>query len=414
MPPRHHIPELEKAAVLRAIHADGPISRAELARRLNLRPSSVTGFVRQLMGEGLVIEVGEGDPSANGGRPPMLLDVDRANNFALGITIEPRGVSAAVVRWDGTALPRSYRPASAASKARDLMDAAIAAGDEAVAGACLPPERLRGIGVGVSALVDPTANEAVFSSTFSFANGFRLDALAEHFGKPVYVEDVAYLLALGERWFVHPPDNRPLILLYASSGVCGAVLAPGAEPGRPRFAAEFGHMVIDVDGPLCGCGNNGCLEAFAGESSLLARARAELGLSDEAPLSLQDLAVMARRGDEAALRVIAFAGRYLGIATANLVSVFAPALVVVAGSLMDAWEPLLLPELRAGVRAHAMSELLERVEIVPSRLGEDGALIGGAARVMQSAFSLSHLAWAPVATQPAAERSTEESATAAG
>ena len=372
--------------MLSAVRSLGPVSRAELARYLGLRPSSVTGFVRGLIGEGIVTEVGQG--GSNGGRPPVMLDIDRRDNYAIGVTLEPRGITAAVVRWDGAIISRVCSSVvSTASTAAALESAAIAVAKEAVAAANVDSARVRGIGVGVSAMVDPSANEVLFSSTFSTAGRFRLDGLAEHFGKPVHVEDIAYLMALGERWFVYPKDDRPLVFMLISSGTCGAVLEPWAPVGSMRFAAEFGHMVVDANGALCGCGRRGCLESSLSEIALVATANRLLAPSAPGPLSLADVGAMVRAGNQVAQRIVAVAAQQLGIAVANLASIFAPALFVIGGSVIEAWGEWLLPGPDSGVLSQVMDYLRGRVEIVPSRLGENAPLLGSAARVLEAFFA---------------------------
>lgn len=390
MPPRQQIPDLERATVLSRIRSSGPISRADLARCLGLRPSSVTEFVRELMAKGIIIEVGQG--GSNGGRPPVLLDIDRANNYALGITVEPRGISAAVVRWDGTIVSRcSSGPLNDTGDANALEKYIAHIADEVLTAAAVPFSRVRGIGVGMSALVDPATNKAIISSTMPAAPGFRSQSLAEHYGKPVYLEDIAYLMALGERWFIYPNDKRPLVFVLISSGTCGAVLEPWAPSGGWRFAAEFGHMVVDVNGPLCGCGKRGCLESFVSETALLATANRLLGIDRETPLSLDNIAALADSGNAIAQRIIAAAAEQLGVAIANLANIFAPALIILGGSVVDAWDSRLLPQARLHVQAHLMEYLQNRVEILPSRLGPDAPLLGSAARVLEAFFAAPRL-----------------------
>jgi N-acetylglucosamine repressor len=385
MPPRNQILDLERIAILGEIRAHGPVSRAHLARSLRLRPSSVTEFVRELISEAVIEEIGQG--GSNGGRPPVLLSINRVGNFAVGVTVEPRGISAGLVRWDGAILRHAYRAVSASSGPTDLQVASLDAVDEVLAASGVPLDRVRGVGIGVSALVDPATNEAVFSSTFSAARSFRLDGLAERLGKPIYLEDIAYLMALGERWFVYPNEERPLVFMAVASGTCGAVIEPWAAPGSPRFAAEFGHMVVDRGGPLCGCGKRGCLEALVSEPAILATANRLLATHAEVPITLRDIANLARAGNAIAERIIAAAAEYLEVAVANLANVFAPALIVLGGSVVDAWGDLLMSRIHDHLAHHLMEYLQPRVTFVASRMGPDLPLLGGAARVMQACFA---------------------------
>jgi N-acetylglucosamine repressor len=387
-PPRNQIQDLERIAILGEIRSHGPVSRAHLARSLRLRPSSVTEFVRDLLSEGVIEEVGQG--GSNGGRPPVMLGINRVGNYAVGVTVEPRGISAGLVRWDGAILRHAYRAVSATSGPTDLQGASLDAVDEVLAAGGVPLDRVRGVGIGVSALVDPLANEAVFSSTFPAARSFRLDGLAERLGKPIYLEDIAYLMALGERWFVYPNEERPLVFMTVASGTCGAVIEPWAAPGSPRFAAEFGHMVVDRNGPLCGCGRRGCLEALVSEDAIMATAGRLLGV--DAPRTLDDLATLTRGGNAVAESMVNAAAEHIGVATANLANIFAPALVVLGGAVVDSWGELLVSRVRAHVAAHLIEYLQPRVDVVASKLGADGPLLGSAARVLQAFFAAPQLA----------------------
>ena len=389
MRPRYQIQDIERAAVLDEIRSRGPLSRAELARSLCLRPSSVTDFVRRFITQGIVQEIGQG--GSNGGRPPVLLDINRVSNYAAAVTVEPRGVRAALVRWDGAILCRASRPMSANSDPGMIQAAVLSATEEVLTSCDAPFSRVRGIGVGVAALVDPAANEAVFSSTFPAARRFRLDGLAERFGKPVYMEDIAYLMALGERWFAYPNEERPLVFLLIASGTCGAVIEPWAPAGASRFAAEFGHMVMDARGPLCGCGKRGCLEAFVSETAILSTAARQLGSRFEGAISLADLANLAEGGNALARGIISAAAEHIGVATANLANVFAPALIVLGGAVADAWGDLLVSKVRAHVRTHLIDHLQPRVDIALSKLGPDAPLVGSAARVLQAFFAAPRL-----------------------
>ena len=375
----------DRIAILEHIHSSGPVSRADLARDLGMRPSSVTDWVRLLIAKGILAEVGQG--GSNGGRPPVLLDVDRANNYTVGVTAEPRGLLAALVRWDGSVLARAQRQLSASSESAALQREALSAAEEVLAAADVPRGRVRGVGVGLSALVDPVANEAIFSSTFTSARNLRLDAMAERLALPVYLEDIAYLMALGERWFVYPNEQRPLVFLLIASGACGAVIEPWASPGASRFAAEFGHMVLDVNGPLCGCGKRGCLEAFVSEPAILATAARLLSAGGNGPATLADIVALAKAGNPVAERIIASVAQHLGVATANLANVFAPALIVLGGAVIDAWGEQLVGGVRAVVKEHLIEYLLPGVDIVGSKLGPDAPLMGSAARVMQAFFA---------------------------
>ena len=223
-------------------------------------------------------------------------------------------------------------------------------------------------------------------------------ALREAFGdiRGVFANDVNAALA-GEARFGAGRGCRDLVMLALGTGVGGAVMVDGRlVTGTRHGAGEIGHMVLDPDGPLCGCGNRGCLEAYAGSLGLLAEARRRAAGPDATPalrdlvevrgadLSTRDLSTLALAGDAATEALFQDTGRMLGVAVGNLVNVLDPEKVIVGGGVAQAGELLLSP-----CRLEAASLILcvasRDTPVEPAELGPHAAALG-AARLARDAL----------------------------
>jgi glucokinase len=160
-----------------------------------------------------------------------------------------------------------------------------------------------------------------------------------------------------------------MIGLTLGTGVGGVIAIGGrVHQGRDGTAGELGHQTIDPDGPWCGCGNRGCLEAFARADQL------SLACGTATP---EEAVTRARAGDERALDGLAQVGRYLGIGIANMVTVITPDRVVVGGGVAAAGD-LLFEPIRAELRRRVKTTSLDGVDVVPAGLGTWAGAIGAA------------------------------------
>jgi predicted NBD/HSP70 family sugar kinase len=188
----------------------------------------------------------------------------------------------------------------------------------------------------------------------------------------VHVDNDANLGALAESVLGAGRDAREIVYLMLSSGIgAGLILGGRLYRGARGTAGEIGHVLVDEQGPMCRCGNRGCLETFAGGGALLELLRRSHGDG----LSLDGMVGLARNGDPACQRVLADAGRIVGGPVAALCNEFNPELVVVGGRLAAAGE-LVLGPLRDAVRRYAIPAAAETATIVTSALGDRAELLG--------------------------------------
>jgi glucokinase len=248
-------------------------------------------------------------------------------------------------------------------------------------------KELAAVGVGIPGLVDRERGETKFLP--NLATNWRgvpaAARLRESLGVPAYLLNDARLAALGELHFGHGRDTADFVFVTLGTGIGGGVVSGGRLVlGALGAAGEVGHQTIVVDGPVCGCGNRGCLEALVSASALSRRA-AEIVRRGEAPilaatLRQEEMSVklLAASGEAAVQKVLADGIAYLGVGIANLVTILHPDLVVLGGGLTGLGERLFEP-LRAIVKERVRMFPVDGLRIEQSRTGENAALLGGLA-----------------------------------
>lgn len=188
-----------------------------------------------------------------------------------------------------------------------------------------------------------------------------------------------------------------MFYLIAHRGVGGAAIMDGMlYRGTRGGAGEIGHTLIDPEGPRCGCGRYGCLEAFAGRAAIARRASRAMGLAggrdmngrDAGEVTAEDVVEAGLAGDGMAKRILEETGEYLGIGISNVVNLFDPEVVVVGGSTTKAGSMVLRSAIEV-VRRRALPGMAEGVRIVTGKLEDDAGAVGAAALVLRKLFALS-------------------------
>ena len=375
--------------VARRIAEAGPLSRAQLAKSTGLNKTTVSSLVTELMERGIVTESGLAD-GRGVGRPAQILELDASRIAALGLEINVDYLAVCVCDLRGQV---RYRAAVGHDNRVSPPGVVFAALAE-LAGAALAEcgeLGLTPIGAGVSL---PGTVEAETGTLLHAPNlGWdelpveaRLRTALGDPAFPIRVGNDANLAALGELESGALRGIRHALLIYGNVGIGGALIVDGAIfPGSDGFAGEIGHMpVLPFDGEECRCGGRGCLETVAGQEAIARRVGIQ-GTRSESSSPALLVAERAAAGDAEVLRALDEVAEFLGVCIAGAVSIVNPRRVVLAGTL-----GVLAPWLLTGAR----SALEQRttvaptvVEIVGSELGDEAAIRGGAALVLQNVLS---------------------------
>jgi glucokinase len=275
------------------------------------------------------------------------------------------------------------RATEAARGRQHVIDRIVAAVADALEEDRTTARRVLALGIGLPGPVDPQAGLVISPANLpGFINVPLNRILTRATGIRSYLYHDAHLAALAEHRRGAGRGASEMIYVTVSTGIgAGLVLRGELYAGSHGIAGEIGHIVVQRDGPLCTCGNRGCVEAIASGTGI-ARAARELGANDPASAlnrldapSAEDVVRAARAGDELAISILDNAGTYLGIAIGTLVNLFNPQLIVLGGSVLKAG-PLLLKPMRLSMIASSWKAARLGLRIVRPALGGDAGLIG--------------------------------------
>lgn len=322
--------DVNRSAILAHLGAQGPASRADLARALGVSPALMTQLVKDLLADGLVVEL-DHSPS-QGGRPARMLGLAASAGGAIGVKVVADHVAFVEVGLDGQVLRTASEPfdASVSTFLSDLT-ALLRRFVEGSAST-----RLLGVGVGVPGTVDRQGSGTVDSTQLGWTQVPVGETLRRELGLPVLVENNVNALAMAERLYGTGRRHQNFLVVTIGTGVGAGIVVDGVVlRGASGGAGEIGHTPVVADGPLCSCGNAGCLEAVIGEAALVRTARERGIIGDGAGMAA--LRAAADGGDAAAAALFSEAGHLLGRILAGIVQLVDPELVILLGEGTVAW-----------------------------------------------------------------------------
>ena len=372
--------EFNRLRIVDFLRTNGIASRAELARRTGLSRSTISTLVADLQRRGLVVEragqfAGEGQP----GRPAALLELDPSAAAAVGVDFDHDKVRVAVSDLSRSVLAEASAPHDVDHDAQGALDLAAELAERVLQEAGLDRDRLLGVGIALAGPIDHD-NGALHPSDV-LPGWVGVDVADEMEGRlksPVYVDNDANLGALAEVTLGAGRNASFAAYVSISSGIGAGIIVEGRPyRGHRGTAGEIGHFVVDPQGPICRCGNRGCLETLASGPALLRLVQA----SRDDELTVRQMIELARDGDAGCRRAIADAGQVVGGVVAGLVNLFSPEMVVIGGDLGEAGD-LLLDPLREAVRRDALPAAAADLKVVAGELGERANLLGALALVL--------------------------------
>ncbi|MEA2322080.1 MAG: hypothetical protein QOD81_1930 [Solirubrobacteraceae bacterium] len=369
--------ERNRLRVIDALRQRGAISRADIARQTGLSRSTVSSLIAGLQSEGLVVERdGETAPRGpEGGRPPVLIALDPSAGALVGMDFGHRHVRVAVSDLSFTVLAENSAEIDVDTAGQEALDLAAGLAAQALDEAGVDRDRVLAAGMGIPGPIDRATGLVESRAILPSMDGLDTAAeMGERLGMPVHLDNDANVGALGESTFGAGAGFEVMAYLRLSAGIGGGLVI-GGRPfrGAGGIAGEIGHVLVDPQGPICRCGNRGCLETFVAAPALC-----ELLRRSHGPITVAELVALAAEGDTGCQRVIHDAGRVVGRAVADLCNFINPDVVIVGGELSFAGD-LLLDPMREAVRRFAIPAAAEDVRIVAGVLGERAEVLGALA-----------------------------------
>ncbi|GAA3208172.1 ROK family protein [Streptomyces thermocoprophilus] len=386
-----------RTAVLQRLYFDGPLSRFELGPATGLSSGSVSNVVADLVADGLLEEAGSVD--SDGGRPRTLLRVAPGSGHMIGVDVGETRVRIELFDLTLTELARAERPLEHQRYDVDVIVGHIRDGvAEVLAAAGIAPERLLGVGIGVPGIVERDADRGavVHGQTIGW-DAVPLEALLRD-GSPLpptvpyFIDNGAKTLGQAEMWFGGGRGARNAVVVLFGSGVGACLVTPDVDSGR---AVEWGHLTVRVRGRRCRCGALGCLEAYAGAESLLARWEEAGGTpprdtDEEGALTAMLAAAYPdddTEADPVARAVLEETAEYLGAGLSDLINLFQPERILIGGWAGLQLGPRFLPGVRRHAAAYALRHPADKVTVELGRLGPDAVTVGAAVLPLAAFFA---------------------------
>lgn len=384
--PRVH----NRRRILDTIRRAGRIARIDVAKETGISQATVTTITASMLKAGLIEEVAAEDSSkgARRGRPRVDLTLRGEAHLVAGFKIALDTLSVALMDFSGELVGEYSAPLSdtvlspetlAQEINHTLEEAAFANG--------LDKDNISAVGVGMSGIVDATRGFVYWSPSLDNRNVSFGDILAATIKKPVFVDNDANLVAMAEQYFGMGGDVSDFIVVTIESGVgMGIVLGGELYRGTRGCGAEFGHTKVQLDGALCRCGQRGCLEAYVADYALLREASYAVSTTnDRVDKRIASLLEAARIGDPTAASIVNRAGRMFAMGLANLVNIFDPQLIILAGERM-LFDHLYAEEVIEAIRAQIVQIDMPPPKVVIHKWGDLMWAKGAAA------FAIDHVA----------------------
>jgi len=387
-----HRANLER--VVRAVRLAGSLTQAEIARSTGLSAATVSNIVRELKDGGTV----EVTPTSAGGRRARSVSLSGDAGIVVGVDFGHTHLRVAVGNLAHQVLAEEAEPLDVDASAAQGFDRAEQLVKRLIEATGLGAGKVIGVGLGVPGPIDVTSGTLGSTAILPGWKGTNpREELAGRLGVPVSVDNDANLGALGELVWGSGRGVKDLAYIKVASGVgAGLVINGQIYRGPGGTAGEIGHITLDESGPVCRCGNRGCLETFTAARHVLDLLRSSHGPD----LTIERMVQLAREGDPGCRRVVADVGRYIGSGAANLCNLLNPSRIVLGGDLAEAGELVLAP-IRDSVARYAIPSAAQRLSVVPGALGGRAEVLGALALVLNEMGDSTLLDGSATAASPA-------------
>jgi predicted NBD/HSP70 family sugar kinase len=373
--------ERNRERVVGVLRMLGATSQADIARATGLSRTTVSTLVASLKDSGLVFEIDPKASDARGGRPGIQLVLRESSRAVIGIDFGHSHIRVAVADLAHNVLAERMGELDVNHRAFDALDASARMVDEVLAESGLSRDVVICAGIGIPGPVDRARGTVGSATILPGWLGLRIASeMEQRLGVPVEIENDANCGALAELTWGAGRDCTNFAYIKAATGIGAGLVVDGRLlRGASGTAGEIGHTTLDESGPLCYCGNRGCLETVASAQAILQL----VGNGHPETLTLGRVIELAGQGDVRCRRAISDAGREIGVAVAGLCNLINPERVIVGGLLSRAGDLLLQP-IRDSIRRHAVLAAAERVDVVPAVFVERAELLGSLALALRA------------------------------
>jgi glucokinase-like ROK family protein len=384
---------------MRALRRQGRISRSEISNITGWSKAKASQEIRSLVEKGYLVEVGEG--VSQGGRKPRLLRINDQLGYIAGIDIGATSLDIALADVTGSILQRCSEPTDVKLSPDTVFGRCTELLFELIQAQGAKPDQILGIGVGVPGPVDFARGVLVAPPLMPEWENYPIrDFFKKTFPSAfVVVDNDVNIMALGEQRAGDGAGVDHFIFVKIGTGIGAGIISNGKiHRGSDGCAGDIGHICVDKEGPLCACGNKGCLEAMAAGPAITSRAleAARIGRSpllrqvQEASggfIRPEDVNAACREGDQAALDIIRESGQMIGDVLASLVNFFNPSHIFIGGGIANFGNHLLVA-IRRAVLHRSLPLATTHLSIKFSRVGSNAGVMGAISLALDYLFAI--------------------------
>lgn len=365
------ISEINESVILGLLIEEAPLSRRDISHKTGISQPMVSIIVSELIKQGLVVEKEKGRASSSGGRRPIHLDINEKGGYLVGVDLGSYKIKAVVtdlrhniLKKDSFLTPKKDLPPRLCNFLKKFL-------------LPYPGEKIKGIAFGISGVVDRQKGEVIFSANIPSLNKVPLaKILEEELLFPIILDNTGDCWMLAERFFDPEVKRDNFMGIFWGNGLGLNVVIHEKIliSGIKKSVWDFGHITHNKNGPLCGCGKRGCMEAYVGGWAI----------EKKVGESLIPLVKKAKEGDRRAQEIFREAGYILGEKLSSFLQFFSPQEVILIGGLTRMGE-ILLPAIKKGIKK-VIGEEVKRYEFKITSLGEYGGALGATKLISHQIF----------------------------
>jgi N-acetylglucosamine repressor len=380
-----------KLKILNIIKNEGPTTKQKIAFQLKLNITTISNLVNSLSeNDKLLIELG--DEGSSGGRKPKLYQINEKIWYVVGINIGAKNTSIIISSLLGKIISSTFEKTEYDKSGEQIVDKVVSAVNKLIAETNIDRKNILGYGIGIPGCIDIRDGRVVFCPNINGLKNMLLKNIFElRFNNSVFVDDSMRCLAIAEKKFGSAKSYNNFIFIGFGKGIGSGIYIDGKiYRGNSGAVGEIGHTTVKEDGPVCSCGNKGCLEAIASEPAIVKRTADGIasGIVTTIPpegITLEEIVKASQEGDKFAYHIINNTGEYIGIAIATALNLFGSDLVILGGIVTQCGD-MLINAIERTVKLRALDTISKKVKIVCSELDRNYSAVGAAINIIDEIF----------------------------
>ena len=318
----------------------------------------------------------------------------------IGVDMGGTKILSAVIDAEGNILGTAKVPTKADAGTSVVIDRIADSIQKAIGTSGVNETSIEAVGIGAPGPLDPETGVVIFAPNLGWRDVPLKAELEARVGIPTFVDNDVNIGTLGEHAFGAGKGVQNIVGIFVGTGIGGGIILQGELfHGASKTAGEIGHIIVKADGPRCGCGRRGCLEALASRTAMTKQFQkaikkkgkksviSKLTNGDLSAIRSGVLAKAIRANDKLTLKIFKKATKYLGIGIGSIVNFLNPEMIILGGGVVEALDDTFLDNIRAAAGKYALPNTLDGVQIVRAKLGDNSGILGAAALARQRLFN---------------------------